>query len=55
MGYALFKAKSSKKIKNGFSVDDESAEGICSQYVNLFNTLALLFAIEMKLTSLSAK
>ena len=32
MGYALFKAKSSKKIKNGFSAEDESAEGISNQY-----------------------
>ena len=35
MGYALFKAKSSKKLKkDGFEVEDESVEAICSQYVH---------------------
>ncbi|KAL9124077.1 MAG: hypothetical protein Q9217_006558 [Psora testacea] len=32
VGYALFKAKSSKRLtKDGFNADDESAEGICNQ------------------------
>ena len=36
MGYALLKAKSSKILKqDGFAAEDETAEGICSLYVNL--------------------
>ena len=54
MGYALFKAKSSKKIKNGFDAGDESAEAICSQYVNLVIVSALLRAISIRLTNVSS-
>lgn len=36
MGYALLKAKSSKILKqDGFTAEDETAEGICSLYVYL--------------------
>ena len=34
MGYALFKAKNSKKFKDGFDFNDESPVELCSQYAS---------------------
>ena len=61
MGYALLKAKSSKILKqDGFAAEDETAEGICSLYVNLgrlesieFNTNSVVLVGQCQVERLS--